>query len=156
MNASKDGLIQPRIALVQQGPLRSSHAKRRAAIASEMFGRRQHCQRVVQSAVLQSSHGRCAQPGYQLRIFGETLISPSPALISGHRDTGRKISVDAGSPHLNGSDAIDPLYQRRIARHSEPDVVRKNNGALYVAVAMHRVDTIQQRNAQPRAQGYGL
>jgi len=58
--------------------------------------------------------------------------------------------MNPGSAHFFGGDLAQRFHQFRVARATEPDVVRIHGGTEHVVVAMHCIDTVQNGNAEPR------
>ena len=58
--------------------------------------------------------------------------------------------MDSGGADLLRGDACHLLDQRRIARAAQADLVREDDGAQHVVVAVHGVDAVEERNAQTR------
>ncbi len=117
-----------------------------------MFDARRNGLRVRQIGRLQSAHRGRSQGARQLWILGETFVRASPTHILRHGHTGRERPVDPRRAYFLCCDSPDLLHQIRIASTSERDVLREDHRPQHVVVTMHRVDAVQQRNAQTRAQ----
>ncbi len=151
MNLAQRGLVDARVTAVQWITLAArtlGHAgsKCGAAVASKMFGARQHRQRILKRVALQASRGSRAQHLHHVGGFAVALIGPAPADVLGNCDTRGKRPIDSSSAHFFGGDASGLLHQCGIARASETDVVRKDHGANHIIVTVHGVDAIQQGN----------
>ena len=53
---------------------------------------------------------------------------------------------------LLGGDVLDVAHQRRVAGGAQADVVREDRRAVHVAVAVHGVDAVEDRDVQARGQ----
>jgi len=90
------------------------------------------------------------------RRFAEALIRPAPALVARHRDTRGEGPLDAGGGNLLGRDLACLLGDFRVARGSEPDVVREDRGSAQTRVAVHGIDAVDERDPEVRSQGLHL
>ena len=77
--------------------------------------------------------------GYQIRRFAEALVSAAPALIARHRDARGERPLHPRPRHLFLHHARRLFHQGGIAGGAHPDVVRENDRAIHVVVAMHRI-----------------
>ena len=143
--------VDPRVSLVQTFAI-ARRSERRAAIADIMFGARQNAERIGERIGLQSQHGRSGEVAHNSGIFGIAFVGSAPARILRNRDARCEGPVDPGRARLFGGDLHDALHQRRVASATQPDVVREDYGAEHVAVPVHGIDAVEQRNAQARLQ----
>ena len=66
---------------------------------------------------------------------------------------GAKVHCGPVGARLLGGDVRDSPHQARVTRGAEADVVREDRRAEHVAVAVHGVDPVDQRDPQPGVQG---
>src|SRR5262249_15952910 len=130
------------------------HAARGCAVADEMLQGRDRMlalQPVAASdRALQSGHERGAQLAHKIRIFAVPFISPSPTPILWTGKARSEIPRDAGRPHLQRRSLADAADELGVVRRAKPDIVRKQRRPVYVVIAMHRIDAMQQRDAKTR------
>ena len=107
-------------------------------------------ERIAQPLALQAADRRFAELGDEVRIFGEAFVGAAPALVARHRDAGGEGPMDARGADLFRRDAADFFDQLRIARAAQADVVREDHRAEHVVVAVHGVDAVENRDAEPR------
>ena len=88
-----------------------------------------------------------------MRIFGEAFVGAAPPLVLRHGDARTEGPIDAGGANFFGGDSADATDEIGVARAAEADVVREDHGAEHVAVAVDRVDAVDDRNAKPRLEG---
>jgi hypothetical protein len=73
-----------------------------------------------------------------------------------HGDARRERPADARAGHFLGGHAFGPFDQLGIVRGAQPDVMGKNDRAINVVVAMHRVNAVEQGNLQAGLPRLGL
>ncbi len=59
-----------------------------------------------------------------------------------HGNARRERPADAGAGHLFGGDTLGAFNKLRIARRAHADVVRKNHRAIYVVMAVNRINAV--------------
>src|ERR1051325_8501187 len=118
------------------------------AVANEMLRAREYAQRIAQVVSLVSAHGSLAHHARELGRLAETFVSSAPTLVTWHSHARRESPVNTGGPDFGRSDASRAFDEVRIARTAETDVVWEKDGAEHVVVAVHRVDTVKQRDTQ--------
>ena len=121
-----------------------------------MFRACEHTERIAQIISLQTSDRGSAQTLREFRGLAEAFIGTPPTLIARNRDARRKGPVDSGRANLFRRDARSSLNQWRTARAAEPYVVREDHCPEHVAVTMHRIDAIENRNPQASLQRAAL
>src|SRR5581483_4835105 len=97
-------------------------------------------------------NGRGAQQLHDIGVLAEALVRPPPADVLWHGDTRGEGPVHARGADLLGSDQRRFLYQFRAAAAAETDVVREDGRADHVVVAVHRVNAVNDRDAEARSQ----
>lgn len=142
MDAHQVGLADARVTLVL--------AAGGATIAEEVLHRRDHMTAIEKLGrpypALQSLHHGPRVAGHHLGRFRVALVGAAPAIILGYRNGRRERPLHAGDAGLQGGDATDLPQQLRIARGTQPDVVREQRGANDVALPMHGIDAEQHWN----------
>ena len=132
-------------------------AERGAAVADVVLGAGEHAASArSRFGALQPAHRGLAELGHQRRVLAEALVRAAPALVARHGHARRERPVDAGRADFGAVSAADLLDQLRVARGAQADVVRKDHGADHVAVAVHGVDAVEERDLQARLEGMGL
>src|SRR4051812_21757193 len=121
-----------------------------------MFGTGEDAQRAAEVAALKASDRRFAQVARQLGRFAEAFIRSPPPLVARDRDAWRERPLDAGGAHLFGRHARGALDEARVARAAQTYVVREDGRAEHVAVAVHRVYAVENRDAEPSLDGARL
>ena len=86
-------------------------------------------------------------PATSARVLAEALVAAAPARVAGDAEARREVPRDAGGAHLLGGDPADLLDQRRVAGGAEPDVVREDRRADHIAVTVHGVHAVDDRDA---------
>jgi hypothetical protein len=99
-------------------------------------------QGVGQRLALQSFDRSCAERRNDCRIFTESFIRAAPTNILRNRNAWREGPIYTGGAYFFRRDARRFLYQFRVARAAERDVVGKYRRADYVVVAVDRVDAV--------------
>src|SRR5512143_3861250 len=114
-----------------------------------MFWSGQNCLgtcKTISTTILQTFHISSAKLRDQLRIFAEAFIGPSPTDILHYSYDRSKVPADTCGSHLNGSCLADLLDQRRVIGCSKANIVRKDCSTVQVAVTMHCIHPIEERN----------
>ncbi len=124
----------------------------RQPVAGEVLGGRQHPVGVVELAgpALQPVDDRLHRRT-RAGVLAEALVGAAPPVVARDADAGREGPL---GPEARVSSAVivaDPAHQPRVAGGAEADVVREDGRAQQVAVAVHRVHAVEQRDAQPGA-----
>src|SRR3954471_4892490 len=84
-----------------------------------------------------------------MRGLPERLVDAPPPVVSGHAHARGEGPLWAGGPGLRGCHVMDPTNQGWVARSAQTDVVREHRGAVHVAVAVHRVNAVDEGDVQP-------
>ena len=103
--------------------------------------------RTMRRRALQAAHHGGDVAAHQGGILRVTLVGASPARITRHGGSGGKRPVEPGDPHLECVDLPDAADELRVARRSQPDVVRKYRGSRDVVVPVHRIRPPQRGDA---------
>ncbi len=80
------------------------------------------------------------------RVFRIGLVGPAPALVARHGQSWREGPVDADQRHFIRRDLADLADQRRVVGRAQADIVREDDGADQVGMAVHGIDAEHQRN----------
>jgi len=140
-------------ALVDRVVARRPHvgpgAVRGEAVAREVLGRGEDAVGVLEvpRAALEAVDGRLHLRD-EARILAEGLVRAAPAVVARHADARREGPLRPGGPRLLGGDMLDVAHEVRVARGAEADVVREDRRAVHVAVAVHGVDAVEDRDVQ--------
>ena len=154
MDPSERRLVDACVALVERRRAAAGRALlvRRAAVADEVLRAREHRARRAQVRRLEAADRGHAELGDDRGVLGEALVRAAPALVARHREARRERPLRAGRAHLERGHARRGLDERGVARAAQADVVREKRRAFDVAVAVHRVDAVQDRDLEPRVQ----
>ena len=117
-----------------------------------MLGASQHERGIGKFPALKTAHRRRTQLGNQFGGIAKAFVSAAPALVLGHRNAGGKGPANTRARHFQGRDVFGLLHQGRIVRRAQPNVVREDDRAIHVVVAVNRVYSIKQWNLQARFQ----
>ena len=123
-----------------------------AAVADEVLRRRQHASRRGHVSPLHAAYGGAAERFRELRCLAEALVRSPPPFVLRHGDARSKVPVHGGSRHFERGDPSRLFDDLRIPRAAHADVVWKHDGSANVAVPVHCVDPVNDRNGQPRHQ----
>jgi hypothetical protein len=88
------------------------------------------------------------QPG----VLAEALVGAAPAVVARGAHARREDPPRPGRARLLRGHAVDRPDEPRVAGRAERDVVREDRGAEQVAVPVHGVDPVEQRDAEPRGE----
>ena len=80
-------------------------------------------------------------------------MRPQRSSRRGDHGSERPVDAVASSSTAVARHGVDELG---VVRSAEADVVREDGGAEHVVVSMHGVDPVEQRNAEPRRQRFGM
>lgn len=94
-------------------------------------------------AALQSANGGHAEFAHPHWVISITLASPAPPRIQRHGQTRGQSPGIARGQHLRRRYPEGLLHQARIPRGAQANRMRKDDRALHVVMAMHRVHTKQ-------------
>ena len=118
----------------------------RTSIADIMFGTCDNAGGRIQGVILEASDGRRPKQLSQLRGFTKAFIGATPAFIPGYSNTGCEGPVDTCCGYFNSCYPADLFHEYRISRGSQPNIMREDHSTGHVAMAVDRIDTIDQRN----------
>ena len=114
--------------------------------------RRREEPRIARRALQPLDH-RGGISGDKRWIVGIALIGAAPAHIARNRHGRREHPVHAGGRSLLRGRLADTPEEIGIVRGAQADIMRKYRGAANLPVAMHRVDTEQDRYRRMRCGG---
>ncbi len=122
-------------------------------VAGVVLRRREHAVAIRQVAGWSLEPvDRLPEPRHEPRVLAEALVGPSPAIVERHADAGRERPLRTACARLLRRHVRGLPRQLRVARGAQSDVVGKDGRAEHVAVAVHRVDPVDDRYAQARGQ----
>ena len=99
---------------------------------------------------------REAHRGGEVCVFPERFVEAGPPRLAAHVEDGRKIPGDAARPHIACGDRAHLLSQRYVPGRRQSLVLREEDRLLRVVGAMHRVDAVNDGDAQARLRGFRL
>ena len=124
-------------------------------ITGEVLERGRHSERIGRLGIrgtggLHPAHVRGAHRTGQDWLFGPRLVGAAPAGIAEHiLDRGEVLNPAGGSERLTG-DASAKLSYRGVPRRAHADRVGKQRRIEWMTESVHRVDTKQDRDVEPR------
>src|SRR5260370_31162653 len=86
------------------------------------------------------------------RILAEGLEGAAPPDVLRHAHRGGEGPMNIGSQQFAGRDAPCSLHQVQVAGGAQADVVRTDGGSSHIAVAMHSIHALEERNPKPARQ----
>src|SRR5450756_228475 len=131
----------------------AASAVRRVAVAGEVLRGGQHAVAISEMAgwSLEPVDGRLHQDD-ELRVLTEALVGATPPVVLRSGDARREDPLGSAGAGLGRGDVLDLTNQSRVARSAQADVVGEYGGPVHVAVPVHRVDAVQQRDVQAGSQ----
>ena len=165
VNPSQRGFINLRVPLIepQSRPafaLRESRTRHRAgscaSVSNIVFGAGQNRQWFGQIEPLHSPDGGSTKTPNYLRILRISFIGSSPANVLRDSNARAEGPLNSCCADFFCRNPADLLYQHRIAGTSKSDIVGKYYRSLNVAVAVHSIDAVKNRNRQSCLQGFRL
>ncbi len=104
----------------------------------------------VRSVALEPPDQRAAELGDEVRVLAEALVGPPPAHVLRDRHDRPERPADAGGARLQRRGAADLLDEGGVVGRPEADLVREDRRPDDVALAVDRVDAVQDRDPEPR------